>query len=164
MTVSSNKSNHQSTLTPTPVLWSYPLYCCPCTLPKFVYTSFPHWVSPAGCHGVSPLPTSCHVSFLPMLPCLSLLCIYGLGLCPCSGLVYHLLLRGGRGLSPDCTWPEEYLSHNLGVLCMEDTSPSGALALPTSVEGNHFDQALSLIDDCFYYLKQQFSTFAWRSM
>ena len=35
-----------------------------------------------------------------------------LGLCPFSGLVCDLLLRGVRGLSPKCALPEEYLDHN----------------------------------------------------
>jgi len=43
----------------------------------------------------------------------------GLGLCPFSGLVCALLLRGGRGLSPDGALPEEYLSHNLDGHCLE---------------------------------------------
>jgi len=51
----------------------------------------------------------------------------GLGLCPFSGLVCDLLLRGGRGRSPECAWPEEYLGHNLDEHCLEDTGPLGAL-------------------------------------
>jgi len=48
-----------------------------------------------------------------MLSCLSLLHMYYIGLCPFGWLVCDLLLRGGRGLSPECALPEEYLVHNL---------------------------------------------------
>jgi len=58
------------------------------------------------------LLTFCHISCLPMLSCLSLLYMCDLGLCPFSGLVCDLLLRGVRGLSPKCALPEEYLDHN----------------------------------------------------
>jgi len=54
----------------------------------------------------APLPTSCDVPCLPMLSSLSLLYLY-LGLCPFSGLVGDLLLRGGRGLSTIRVFPEE---------------------------------------------------------
>jgi len=45
----------------------------------------------------------------------------GLGLCPLGGLVCDLLLRGCRGLLPECALPEEYLGHNLDEYCLEDT-------------------------------------------
>ena len=47
----------------------------------------------------------CHVSFLPMLSCLSPLYMYGLGPCAFSRLVYDLPLRGGWGLSSDGASP-----------------------------------------------------------
>jgi len=37
------------------------------------------------------------------------------------GLVCNLLLRGGRGLLPECELSEEYLGHNLAEHCLEDT-------------------------------------------
>ena len=62
-----------------------------------------------------------------MLSWLSLLYMCGLGLCPFRRLVCDLLLRGGRGLSPDCALPEEYLGHNLDEHCLEQTGESGSL-------------------------------------
>ena len=43
-----------------------------------------------------------------------------------SGLVCDVLQRGGRRLSPERALPEEYLGHNLGEQCLEDTGLSGA--------------------------------------
>jgi len=82
--------------------------------------------------GVAPLPTSYHVLCLPMLrQCLSLLHMCGLGLCPfsSSGLVCDLVpsLRGGRGLSPDCTC----LDHNLDERCLENAGAVWCLAYPS---------------------------------
>ena len=102
---------------PTACLLSY---SCLCT-----FTSYPpptpgiDFLAPSP--GATPLPTSCHGSCLPILSCLSFLHMCGLGLCPFSGLVCNLPLRGGLGLSPECTLPEEYLGHNLGEHCLEDT-------------------------------------------
>jgi len=53
----------------------------------------------------------------------------GLGLSPFSGLVCDLLLRvcqcqcdlllrDARGVSPECTLPQEYLRHNLDEHCL----------------------------------------------
>jgi len=110
-----------SILTPTSVQYSYPscivvlapyLNLCTRPLPSLGLT--------AECQGAPPLPTSGHVPCLPMrLSCL--LCTCGLGLCPLSGLVCDLLLRGGWGLSPECALPEEYLRHNLDEQCSENT-------------------------------------------
>jgi len=44
-----------------------------------------------------------------------------LGLCPFSGLVCDLLLRGGRGLSLNEHWQEGISFHNCDVHCLEDT-------------------------------------------
>jgi len=38
-----------------------------------------------------------------------------------------VLLRGGRGLLPECALQQEYFGHNLGENCLEDTGPCGAL-------------------------------------
>ena len=72
-------------------------------------------------HGAATLPSSSHVSCLPMLSWLFLVHRRDLGLCPFSGLVCNLLLWGGRGLSPECALPEEYLGHNLDEHCLKDT-------------------------------------------
>jgi len=82
--------------------------------------------------GAASLLTSCHVPYLPLLSCLSLLYMCGLCLCQFSGLVCDLLLSGGQGLSPDCAFkrPEEYLGHNLGEHCLEDTGAVWWLVYP----------------------------------
>jgi len=58
---------------------------------------------------------------LPMVSCLSFLYMCDLGLCPFSGLVCDLLLRGGRGLSLNEHWQEGISFHNCDVHCLEDT-------------------------------------------
>ena len=58
---------------------------------------------------------------LPMVSCLSLLYMCDLGLCPFSGLVCDLLLRGCRGLSMNEHWQEGISFHNCDVHCLEDT-------------------------------------------
>jgi len=84
-----------SILNPKLVRYSYPLYLA---LPELVtYESMP---SPKGrlflmrSPGAPPLLTSKshHVCWLLMLSCVSLLCVYGLGLGPFSGLFFDLLL------------------------------------------------------------------------
>jgi len=82
-----------------------------------------------------PYPSLIMFPALPILSCLSLLYMCGLGLCPFSGWVCDLLLRGGQGLSPECASPEEYLSHNFDVHCLQDTGP--CVALRTLVGGHH---------------------------
>ena len=47
--------------------------------------------------------------------------IFVLSFRPFSGLVCDLLLRGGRGLSPEDALLEEYLGHNFDEHCLEDT-------------------------------------------
>jgi len=66
-----------------------------------------------------------------MLSCLSLLNMYGLSLCPFSGLVCNLLLKDGRGLLPECALPERYLGHNLEEHCFEDTGVVRCLTQPS---------------------------------
>ena len=48
-------------------------------------------------------------------------------------LVCDLLLRGGRGLSPECALPEEYLGHNLDEHSLEQTEVVWCLAYPGGV-------------------------------
>ena len=73
------------------------IYRYPCTLPKLscIHVSSPHWAPPATSHGAPPLPTSCHVTCLPTLSCLSLLYMCRRGLCLFRKLVCNLLPRGG---------------------------------------------------------------------
>jgi len=60
--------------------------------------------------GAVPLPTSS-----PMLSCLSLLHMCGVGLCPFNGLFFHLLLKCGRGLSPNLHCQKSISFHNHDV-------------------------------------------------
>ena len=95
-------------LHPTQARWTYPLSAdvkMNCLI--LLYTSTYYTPHPlADTHrqmrspGTAPLPFSCHVCCLPMLSCLSLLCMCGLGLYPFSGLVCNLLLWSRWGLSP----------------------------------------------------------------
>ena len=89
-----------------------PIYSC-CTWPFFKFTCYNDVSASLVSQGSAPLPTSlaifpacpwCHVCFFD---------ICDLGLCPVSGLVWGclVLLRGDRGLLPECALPEEYLSH-----------------------------------------------------
>jgi len=68
----------------------------------------------------------------------SLLYMCGIGLCPFSGLVYDLLLRGRRGLSPDCVLPQEYLIHNLDVHCLENNRAFWCLTYPSGATPFHW--------------------------
>jgi len=76
-----------------------------------------------------------------MMSCLFVLCTYGLGLCPFIGLVCDLLLRGGRGLSPECTLPEECLGHDLSEPCVEDTGAVWCLTYLVARGGATFHRA-----------------------
>ena len=104
---------HYSGTVDIPIEWC----CCTCAFPQFgpvpslnllYYNNVSTSKVP---QDVEPLPTSCHLVCFSMLSCLTLLymCGPGLGLCHFSELVCDLLLTGGRGLSPDCTFLEEYL-------------------------------------------------------
>jgi len=52
---------------------------------------------------------------------LSVLHTCGIGLCPLSGLVYDLLIRGGRGLCPNAHCQKSISFQNCDVHCLENT-------------------------------------------
>ena len=66
-----------------------------------------------------------------MLSCLSLLCMCGLGLYPFSGLVYDLLLRSRRGLSPKAHSQKSISFHTHDGHCFEDTKVAWCLSYPS---------------------------------
>jgi len=59
-----------------------------------------------------------------MLSCLSLLCMCGLGLYPFSGLVYDLLLRSRRGLSPKAHSQKSISFHTHDGHCLMESGGS----------------------------------------
>jgi len=89
---------------------------------------------------VAPLPISYHVCCLPVLSCLSprLLCMCGLGLYPCSGLVCDLLLRSRRGLSPSAHCQEDIFSLSL---CSPPPVGLKGKSMCSDVSHNHVDSS-----------------------
>ena len=117
------------------ITMNLPITCWPSTMLKLVYTSLPH-IEPCPEVNLRGVMVRCAYPPLAMLPCLpflsflSLLSTCGLDLCSFSGFVCNLLLRGGRGLSPDCALPEEHLSHNLNEHWLEDSGAVWCLIQP----------------------------------
>ena len=106
------------------ILWSLLLaWTC-------IYILFPDWASTSGCPG-APAPAHLyHVSCLSLLSWLSLMCMCDLGLCPFSGLVYDLLLKSCRGLSPKAHCQKSISFHNCDVHWLEDTRVTWCLSYP----------------------------------
>jgi len=98
------------------ILWSLLL------VSTWIYVPFPDWTSTSGYPG-APAPAHLyHVSCLSLLSWLSLICLSHLGrLCPFIGLVYVLLLRSRRGLSPKAHCQKSISFYNCDVHCLEDT-------------------------------------------
>jgi len=95
---------------------------CPCVLINLYITMMINLA------GFSKYSAPTHL--LPVLSCVSLLCVCGLGLCPVSGLVCDLLSKNRKGLSPKAHCQTSISFHKRDRHCLEDTKVTWCLSYP----------------------------------
>jgi len=125
-----------STLPPAPVRYSYPLHVVVLTPGMNLYT---RPLPSLSLDRVSRCAAPTHLlpRFLFALSVLLISCVHVWSrLLSFWLVVYDLLLRDGRELSPECALSEEYSCHNLDEHCLEDTRVVWCLTYPR--EGTPF--------------------------